>query len=105
MIEGPAKPFSDYLNMYTHSEFPSLLESFDAQQGNLFKELLKLVSLSHRYNKDHEVLANPVIPFDSIRDTAYKFSERAKDKFFEQPLLAFMFAWYGISASGKSFMD
>lgn len=102
---GPAKPFAEYLSLYTNLEFPNLLSQFDVEQQNYFEELLKLVTLSHRYNKGDELLANPVIPFEQIRDIAYKFSERAKDRFFEQPLLAFMFAWFSVSASGKNFLS
>lgn len=38
------------------------------------------------------------VDFTLVRDTMYKYSKQAQKRFFENPALAFMFAWFATSA-------
>lgn len=68
-----------------------------------FIELLKVLVLSHRHNRDDEFLKNTIVPFDVVRDTMYKYSQKAKSKFFAQAAYSFLFIWFARSANGIEF--
>jgi hypothetical protein len=63
-------------------------------------QLLKLVVFAHRYNKDDEFMANPIISFDVIRDPMYRFSRTAEKTYLSVPVLAYLLAWFAKSPSG-----
>ena len=41
--------------------------------------------------------------FDTVRDTMYKYSKQAQDRFFAHPTYAFLFLYFRHSKSGKHF--
>jgi hypothetical protein len=45
------------------------------------------------------------VDFTLVRDTMYKYSKQAQKRFFENPALAFMFAWFATSAEGLNFIQ
>ena len=63
-------------------------------------QLLKLVVFAHRYNKDDEFMANPIICFDVIRDPMYRFSRTAEKTYLSVPVLAYLLAWFAKSPAG-----
>ena len=64
-------------------------------------QLLKLVVFVHRYNKKDEFLEEPLISFDVIRDTMYRFSRSAEASYLNVPVLAFLVSWFAKSEVGK----
>ena len=76
---------------------------------------------SHRHNKDDtrsniQSLPEPIaneessalganVDFTLVRDTMYKYSKQAQKRFFENPALAFMFAWFATSSEGMNFIQ
>jgi len=57
-------------------EFPGLLESLSSDEARCeFIELLKLLVLSHRHNRNDAYLQNPMISFDTVREPMYKYSK------------------------------
>lgn len=66
----------------------------EPQQQRDFIELLKMVVLCHRINKDEPALKNLIFDFSLIRDPMYKYSKKAQDKFFNTPILSFLFVWF-----------
>ena len=45
------------------------------------------------------------VDFTLVRDTMYKYSKQAQKRFFENPALAFMFAWFSSSTEGLNFIQ
>lgn len=67
---------------------------------------------SHRHNKEEtsEILASddPAtanVDFSLVRDTMYKYSKNAQKRFFENPALAFLFAWFASSQLSFQFIE
>jgi hypothetical protein len=60
---------------------------------------------SHRHNKEEtsEIITTSAaddqanVDFSLVRDTMYKYSKNAQKRFFENPALAFLFAWFASS--------
>jgi len=50
---------------------------------------------SHRHNKKEETaIVKRDIDFDVVRDTMYKYSKKAQQKFFGSIQLSFLFVWF-----------
>ena len=73
---------------------------------------------SHRHNKEELVgdssqaasgsiagSADENIDFNLVRDTMYKYSKNAQKRFFENPALAFLFAWFASSQLSFQFIE
>ena len=45
------------------------------------------------------------MPFDTVRDTMYKYSRGAQEAFFAQPAFSFLFVWFAESQKGRMFAD
>jgi len=43
---------------------------------------------------------NTGIDFQIVRDTMYKYSKKAEEKFFSMPILAFLFICFALSPNG-----
>jgi hypothetical protein len=60
---------------------------------------------SHRHNKEEtsEIITTSAaddqanVDFSLVRDTMYKYSKNAQKRFFKNPALAFLFAWFASS--------
>ena len=63
--------------------------------------LLSIV-LSHHFAKEDicRLIEGTEINFTAIRDTMYKYSKKAEEKFFSQPILAFMFIYFALTPDG-----
>lgn len=58
---------------------------------------------SHRHNKDDSFISEVPIDFSLVRDTMYKYSKKAQERFFAYPFFAFLFAWFAQSQEGINF--
>lgn len=65
--------------------------------------MLMVVVHSHRHNKDDPFIAELKIDFSLVRDTMYKYSKKAQERFFSYPVFAFLFAWFASSPEGLQF--
>lgn len=89
------RPILDFLVIFTQEQMPGLLESLENNRQIVeFVEILKLVVFSHRYNKNDPFLTAPAIPFHVIRDPMYRYSRATLERFFTEPVLSFLFAWF-----------
>lgn len=89
------RPMLDYMILFTQEQMPGLMESMESNRQIVeFLQIFKQVVFCHRYAKNEDFLDNPVISFDLIRDPMYKYSKKVQDKFFENPVLAFIFVWF-----------
>ena len=69
--------FMDSLVAYTKNMFPGLLDRLDEKASFEFIELVKLLVLAHRHEKNDEFLKDPIVEFSVVRDPMYKFSKHA----------------------------
>jgi|LauGreDrversion4_2_1035121.scaffolds.fasta_scaffold265622_1 hypothetical protein len=98
-------PIEKYLAEWVQETQPGLLESMRSNAEIIeYIQLLKLVVFAHRYNKDDEFMANPIINFDVIRDPMYRFSRSAEKKFLSVPVLSYLLAWFAKSPAGQNFV-
>lgn len=70
--------------------------------------MLALVVLSHRHNKEDTISKNnekSKLDFSIVRDTMYKYSKKAQDKFFRVPSLAFLFLSFATSKEGINYIS
>lgn len=66
--------------------------------------ILEQVLFCHRFNKGDSFLAKPLIEYSVIRDPLYKYSNSAKETFFNVPVLTFLFAWFCQAEQAQVFM-
>ena len=81
----------------------------DKECFELWCGMLQIV-LSHHFQKPEiiNMLASSLqtkqaCDFSTVRDTMYKYSKKAEDKFFAQPILAFLFIFFAISKDGQEY--
>ena len=75
--------------------------------------LLKLTScllsivLSHHFQKKDikSMVKGTDVDFMLVRDTMYKYSKKAEDKFFRNPCLAYFFVQFATSSQGKTYIQ
>jgi len=59
---------------------------------NKFMDMLAMVVLSHRHNKEETISKNEKeFDFSIVRDTMYKYSKKAQERFFKVPALAHLY--------------
>ena len=68
-----------------------------------FITMLMVVVHSHRHNKDDAFISEVNIDFSLVRDTMYKYSKKAQERFFSYPIFAFLYAWFATSKEGMNF--
>jgi hypothetical protein len=82
--------------------------TFGADLGAIQDKSLQLHSImilfSHRYTKNDLFLLEEPIEFDIIRDVMYKYSKKAQDKYFANPVECFMFAAFALSTEGQEYL-
>ena len=72
------KPLTSYLEDFTKSHFPDLLESSPSEAAQFeFQELVKLLLFMHRHNKNDAYLRDPLVDFTVVRGPLYKYSKQA----------------------------
>ena len=74
-----------------------------------------MIVFSHRYSKgDKFILESEAcassqmmapIDFTIIRDTMYKYSKKAQDRYFSFPIESFLFAAFSLSDEGQGFLQ
>ena len=70
------KPVEAFLQEYTSTQFPGLLENMPSEAvQSTFLELVKLLLFSHRHNKNDAYLRDPLVPFALVRGPLYKYSK------------------------------
>ena len=65
----------DSLINFAKKEFPGLLDTLSEKAQFEFIELVKLLVLSHRHNKNDDFLADPLVEFSIVREPMYKYSK------------------------------
>ena len=74
---------------------PGLIDTFDQDYQNCFKEIFKTIVFSHRHNKIDDFMTESARHMMSIvRDPMYKYSKPAENRFFSVPQLSFLFVIY-----------
>jgi len=81
-------------------------------QRTEFTGMLALVVLSHRHNKEESITKNRShkkganeLDFTLVRDTMYKYSKKAQERFFKNAYLAFLFIGFASSPDGLNFIN
>ena len=96
-VDQRKKPdMSKLLIVFANKYFGSLLAALPSQaQRQEFLSVLMSVVHSHRHNKKEETaIVRRPIDFDVVRDTMYKYSKKAQQKFFADVQLSFLFLWF-----------
>ena len=88
---------------FANESFPGLLDSLGEKARFEFIELLKLLVLSHRHNKNDDFMADPLVDFSIVREPMYKYSKQAQDRFFSLSTYTFLFAWFTEAPEGRNF--
>lgn len=65
---------------------------------------LLIVVFSHRHNKDINDPKVALKDFSIVRDTMYKYSKKAEERYLSIPALAFFFISFATSQSGLDFV-
>lgn len=76
------------------------------------KDLIKYTStilsivLSHHYQKDEilSMVKDTSVDFQIVRDTMYKYSKKAEEKFFQEPCFAYFFVQFSTSHWGMQYI-
>ena len=88
---------------FAKEQFGGLLDTLGEKARFEFIELLKLLVLSHRHNKNDDFLADPLIDFATVREPMYKYSKQAQDRFFSLSTYSFLFAWFAQAPESRAF--
>lgn len=104
------------LHSFATKHFESIFGQLSADNQREFVRMIMAVVHSHRHNKDdvatdkenqqanNEASSEEGIDFTLVRDTMYKYSKQAQRRFFSNPALAFLFAWFSFSQDGHEFI-
>ncbi|CDW75770.1 UNKNOWN [Stylonychia lemnae] len=91
---------------FANEYFGEFLESVPSGFRQEFLAQLTGLVHSHRHNKKEEqFIVEKPIDFDIIRDTMYKYSKKAQEKFFNIPILCYFFIWFAQSEDGLLFTE
>ena len=88
-------PVTKLINTFSTEYFGEFLESIpNGFRQEFLANVMGLVH-SHRHNKrEEQFIVEKPIDFDVIRDTMYKYSKKAQEKFFNTPILCYFFIWF-----------
>ena len=62
-----------------------------------------MIVFCHRHSKCDSYLTSVPVEFSVVREPMYKYSRAAYDRFFEQPQLCFLFAFFARNEKAKAF--
>ena len=96
---------NNYILSFANKYFSSMLEKLPQQLQDQFIGSLMVIVNSHRHNKEDEFIQSSLFSFSTVRDTMYKYSKKAQEKFFANPFFAFFMAWFTQSAEGQKFVE
>lgn len=94
------------IEQYAKRNFEGVLLQLKGGQDS-FMSMLAMVVLSHRHNKEETIARKDErrdLDFTIVRDTMYKYSKKAQDRFFRVPVLAFLFISFAASPEGLDFI-
>jgi len=95
---------SNLLSAFASKHFAGVLERLHSPASQAeFVNMLMAVVHSHRHNKGDPFIAESTVDFSLVRDTMYKYSKKAQERFFSLPVFAFLFAWFASSEMGLLF--
>jgi len=87
---------------------------FNIEQGHTFSsaQLMEFTScilsivLSHHFQKKDikSMVKDTSVDFQLVRDTMYKYSKKAEERFFQNPCMAFFFIEFATSEQGKNYI-
>lgn len=65
------------------------------------------IVLSHHFQKEDikKIVLGTSVDFKLVRDTMYKYSKKAEEKFFQSPCMAYFFIQFANSPQGKSYIQ
>jgi len=96
---------NNLISAFASQYFQPLLNALSSkkQLQQEFLTTLLVVVHSHRHNKREDFLSDK-LDFSVVRDTMYKYSKKAQQRFFSFPYLAFLLAWFAQSPEGLHFV-
>ena len=98
------------INDYADANFGRILVHMKDWQRAEFTGMLSLVVLSHRHNKEESINKGACakkgeLDFSLVRDTMYKYSKKAQERFFKNAFLAFLFIGFSSSREGITYIN
>ena len=97
------------INEYAEANFGRIIIHMKDWQRTEFTGMLSLVVLSHRHNKEESIHRSQSkkgdLDFSLVRDTMYKYSKKAQERFFRNAFLAFLFIGFATSHEGLRYID
>lgn len=96
------------IQSYAEQNFKQVLTTLKGTQQEMFMGMLSMVVLSHRHNKEDTIAKKDErmdLDFTLVRDTMYKYSKKAQERFFRNPCLAFLFLSFASSRDGLNFIN
>ena len=94
---------ANLMQSFAIKNFEHILLQLHPQTQQEFVSMLTVVVHSHRHNKDDDFISDNSLDFTLVRDTMYKYSKKAQERFFSYPIFAFLFAWFAQSPQGLQF--
>ena len=100
---------NELINDYAEANFAKVLSHMKDWQRAEFTSMLSLVVLSHRHNKEESIHKQQTkkgeLDFSLVRDTMYKYSKKAQERFFKNAFLSFLFIGFSASKEGLTYID
>jgi len=94
----------DSLTAFVKDEFPGLVDHILSPcAAEEFTDLLMVLIMSHRFEKQDPCLKDTFIEFSIVRDPMYKYSCQAQEKFLNFPAYSFLLMWFAVSPTGLLF--
>ena len=89
---------------FVKDEFPGLIEGILSEEAAAeFIDLILVLIMSHRSEKEDPSLRDTIIDFPIVRDPMYKYSIAAQERFLNYPAYSFLFQWFYECPTGKVF--
>jgi hypothetical protein len=69
-----------------------------------FTSSILMIVLSHHFQKRdiQSIIKGTQVDFQLVRDTMYKYSKKAEEKFFNDPCMAFLFIQFAVSSKARN---
>jgi hypothetical protein len=72
-----------------------------------FTSAILSIVLSHHFQKEDikKMVQGTSVDFQMVRDTMYKYSKKAEERFFSDPCFAYFFIQFAKSEQGRSYIE
>jgi len=72
-----------------------------------FTSAVLSIVLSHHFQKEDikKMVQGTSVDFQMVRDTMYKYSKKAEERFFTDPCFAYFFIQFAKSEQGKQYIE